>query len=116
MRAMGVPKSRSVWFTLNALAWIVTNALGAAAFLHFASQTWIQPELRGEDVARDGDAVVWFATALPFALACLLADLVMLALAVRIGVIQKRWSPLMVAGATGVVWAVAMAVDVTHRF
>lgn len=113
---MSAPPAPRRWLTVNAASWIITNGLGALAFLHFASKTWIEPELRGEDVARDGDAVVWFATALPFALACLVADVVMIVLAIRLGLRRRVWSPLVVALCIGLGWALAMAVDVSRRY
>ena len=116
MVPMASPKAPVGWLTLNALAWIFTNFLGAIAFLFFASQTWIEPELRGEDVGREGDAVVWFGTALPVAFACLLLDVVMVVLAVRVGIARKQWSPFLVAGGIGIGWAVTIRIDVAPRF
>lgn len=50
--------------------------LGAMAYLWLSSRTWIEPELRDENVASAGAAVVWFGTALPVLIGFLLADFV----------------------------------------
>ena len=56
--------------------WLVANVLGAAAYVWLSSWTWLEPELRGEDVARDGDAIVWSMTALPVFVCFMVADFV----------------------------------------
>ena len=62
--------------------WIATNALGAVAFIYSASKTWLEPELRGENVARGGDAFVWFLSALPILLLFVITDIVWVSFAV----------------------------------
>ena len=54
--------------------WIVANLLGAALYLWLASATSLEPELRGEGVARSGDAMVWGSTALPLLALFIVAD------------------------------------------
>ena len=56
--------------------WLLCNAIGAAAYLWLSSQIWIEPELRGQDVARSGDAMLWATTALPVLVVSILANLV----------------------------------------
>lgn len=57
---------------------MAANIIGAAAYVWLSSLTWLEPELRGEDVARAGDAMVWAMTALPVLVGFALADLVWL--------------------------------------
>ena len=116
MAGLQLFRTRRPWLATNALAWISFNVLAAVIYLHFASKTWIEPELRGEGVGREGDAVVWFGTAFPIALSCFLADIVMLVLAIRIGARTKQWSPLIVARGIGLGWAGAMTIDLARRF
>jgi hypothetical protein len=54
--------------------WLVANVLGAAAYVWLSSWTWLEPALRGEEVARAGDAVVWSMTALPLFVGFMVAD------------------------------------------
>jgi hypothetical protein len=56
--------------------WIVANLFGATIYTLLASLTWIEPELRGEEVARAGAAIVWASSALPVLIAFVVADLV----------------------------------------
>jgi hypothetical protein len=46
-------------------AWTLLNVVAAAAFVWLASWTWLEPNLRGEEVARGGDALVWMTGAAP---------------------------------------------------
>jgi len=45
--------------------WTLLNVIAAAAFVWLASWTWLEPNLRGEEVARGGDALVWMTGAAP---------------------------------------------------
>ncbi|MDB5479732.1 MAG: hypothetical protein JWO83_785 [Caulobacteraceae bacterium] len=45
--------------------WMLPNVLASAGFVHLASWTWLEPNLRGENVARAGDALVWGFGAFP---------------------------------------------------
>lgn len=56
--------------------WLLANAAGAALYLWLASWTWIEPQLRGENPARSGDAFRWAITALPVLLAFAVANFV----------------------------------------
>ena len=44
---------------------MVANLIGMAVFLHFAVQTWIEPQLANEPGARGGEFIVWGVSALP---------------------------------------------------
>jgi hypothetical protein len=113
---MGTSNRQRWWIVANALAWLVTNTLGAIAYLWLASKTWIEPQLRGEVVGRAGDALVWGTTALPVALIFLLANLGMVGLSIFTGLRAKNWSLLFVAFAIGLGWALVMAIDLRNRF
>lgn len=52
--------------TSNGLTvWMLANVVASGVFTHLASWTWLEPNLRGQDVARSGDAMIWGLTALP---------------------------------------------------
>jgi hypothetical protein len=40
-------------------AWVVINLVASAMFTYFASWTWLEPNLRREEVASGGDVMVW---------------------------------------------------------
>ena len=63
---------------MNMLLIVALNAVGVGVYLAISSRTWLEPELRGESVATGGDAVVWFFTALPVAVAFLVFDSILL--------------------------------------
>jgi len=84
--------------------WLIANAIGAAAYVWLSSLTWLEPDLRGEDVARAGDAMVWSMTALPLLVGFVLADLVWLISRVRTG--QSCQPMLLVA----LLWAVIIGI------
>lgn len=46
-------------------AWTLANIVASAAFVWLTSWTWVEPNLRGAEVARGGDAVVWMLGAFP---------------------------------------------------
>jgi hypothetical protein len=52
----------------------LVNVAASFTFIYFASWTWLEPNLRGEDVARDGDAIVWVMGAFPVLAASVIAD------------------------------------------
>ena len=85
--------------------WLVANAFGAMAYLWLSSRTWIEPELRGEDVGRAGAAVVWFDTALPVFIGFVIADFVWFLRGTRRG--QSR-RPMMLAA---ILWVVVIGLD-----
>ena len=66
--------------TRSLMAWVAANVIASAAFLHLASWTWLEPNLRGEHAARGGDAVVWMLGAFPVLAAAALANVVWLGL------------------------------------
>jgi hypothetical protein len=84
--------------------WLVANVIGAAAYVWLSSQTWLEPELRGETVARAGDAIVWAMTALPVLLGFALVDLVWLIRRVRSG---QSLQPILLAA---LLWAVVLGI------
>jgi len=83
----------------------VANALGAIVYLWLSSRTWIEPELRGESVARSGDAVVWFTTALPVFIGFIIANLVWF---IRRARQDRGRQPMLLAA---FMWVVALGVD-----
>jgi len=85
--------------------WLAANVLGAMAYLWLSSGTWIEPELRGEDVAWSGDAVVWFTTALPVLVAFIVVDCVWFTLRVRR---RQRLQPMLLAA---FLWVIVLGVD-----
>jgi len=91
--------------------WTLANVVAAAAFMHFASWTWLEPNLRGEDVARGGDALVWMLSAFPILVLAALCNLVW------VGVVefQSRKTgigrPISIFVIVAGVWISALAVD-----
>jgi hypothetical protein len=64
-------------------AWTLANVFTASTFLYFASWTWLEPNLRGEGVARGGDVVIWALSAFPILLVAFAANLIWLAMVAR---------------------------------
>jgi len=91
--------------------WTLVNVVAAAAFLHFASWTWLEPNLRGEDVARGGDALVWMFSAFPILILAGLCNVVWIGLVElesrRSGMGRPLPCFVVIAG----VWISALAVD-----
>lgn len=65
---------------------------------------------------RGGDAMVWGVTALPVALASFLADLALVALAIRLGLKLRSWTLSLATLGIGLGWAIVFAIDVMQRF
>jgi hypothetical protein len=84
--------------------WLIANAVGAAVYVWLSSWTWLEPELRGQDVARAGDAMVWAMTALPVLVGFALADLVWLIRRVRTG---QSCQPMLLAA---LLWVVILGI------
>ena len=84
--------------------WIAANILGLALYLYFASKTWIEPELRGENVATGGVAMVWGLSALPILLVFFLADGIWFAMGLARGLKRGDWRTLPALVVVGLVW------------
>jgi hypothetical protein len=91
--------------------WVVANAVASAAFTHLASWTWLEPNLRGEDVARGGDALVFMFGAFPVLAVAVLANIIWLAFAST----ERRRSgapwPISNVTVVAVIWISALVVD-----
>ena len=92
-------------------AWVLANIVVASVFLYFASWTWLEPNLRGEDVARGGDIVVWMFGAFPILLFAVAANLIWFLLAARVrSKAGQRWpSAFLVIVAS--IWGAAVLLD-----
>jgi hypothetical protein len=91
--------------------WTIINVVAAAAFMHFASWTWLEPNLRGEDVARGGDAVVFMLSAFPILAIAGICNLVWISLvevAHRKTAVSRPW-PAIIVIAT--LWISALTVN-----
>jgi len=92
-------------------AWVAANVVASALFLHFASWTWLEPNLRGEEVARGGDALVWMLSAFPILMVATLANILWLVMAAR----ERRSSqtpwPIQATLLVVVIWVCAMTVN-----
>jgi hypothetical protein len=92
-------------------AWTVVNIAASAAFCWLASWTWLEPNLRGEEVARGGDAIVWMLSAFPVLAVSAAANAVWLALIWRERR-QKRGSwPGAAITVIAAIWISALFVD-----
>jgi len=99
----------------SARFWIAANIVGAGTFLWLAARTWIEPELRHDDVARGGDGVLWTVTALPVLIAFLVLDLVWLTLVVVRLAKTQAWPSASPLAATTLLWLSAIFVDLAMR-
>ncbi len=99
---------RSAW-------WIAGNIVAILLYLYLSSWTWLEPELRGEDVATGGDAVVWALSAFPVLVVAMVMNLAV----VVWGAIDRRrrgqwpfasWSWVIVAA-----WFAAYVIDLYHH-
>jgi len=100
-----------VLHTRGLTAWIAANIVASAAFLHFASWTWLDPNLRGQDVARGGDALVWMMSAFPILMVAFLGNLIWFVLVDRE---RRKTGADWPASATiliAVIWVCVLAVD-----
>ena len=95
--------------------WLIANAAGIALFLYLASKTWIEPELKGLQVATGGAAVVWAFSALPVMLLFLLVDLVWFGRASYRAVKYNAIAPLAVVFLAGAAWVAAAYFDNIHH-
>jgi hypothetical protein len=95
--------------------WVAANVVGAAAFLWFASKTWIEPALRHEDVARGGDAILWAVTALPVLIAFLVLDLIWLTLVMVKLAKSQAWHSALPVAAMGLLWLGVIFADLAMR-
>ncbi|HVV70759.1 MAG TPA: hypothetical protein VHI52_04550, partial [Verrucomicrobiae bacterium] len=60
--------------------WALANVVASAAFVWLASWAWLEPNLRGQEVARGGDALVWMLAAAPVLALSAVSNAVWLAL------------------------------------
>ncbi len=91
--------------------WMAANVVGSAVFIHFASWTWLEPNLRGDDVARDGDAVVWMLGAFPVLVAAALANAIWFAFASRERLRRSGVWPISSITVVTAVWISSLVVD-----
>lgn len=91
--------------------WTLLNVIATAAFVWLASWTWLEPNLRGEQVARGGDALVWMTGAAPLFGVSLLGN------AVWLGVVHRErrrtganW-PASTITVVAAIWISALVVD-----
>ena len=92
-------------------AWVVTNVAASSAFTYFASWTWLEPSLRGEEVARGGDAMVWAIAALPVLAVSVIADGVWLVLIARERAKRSAPWPISFLVITAAAWTAALLVN-----
>ena len=92
-------------------AWTIGNVIAASAFLHLASWSWLEPNLRNEEAARGGDALVWTLSAFPVLMLALLANVAWLSLAALERARHNRPWPLSPLAVVAVIWASALVVN-----
>lgn len=97
-------------FIRSQIWWVLANTLGIAAFLTFASKTWIEPELANEAGASAGSFIVWGFSALPILVVFLLAHAIIGIIALR----GKRGWALPIA-LTSACWIAAAVFDNFHH-
>jgi hypothetical protein len=105
------------WAALMLLAlrrekwWLVANAFGVFAFLHMATKTWREPELRGVEIATSGVALVWAFTALPVLVSFFAINTVWLVLGDHQRNKTGDWRQLTVAIGVVAVWVGVAVLD-----
>jgi hypothetical protein len=97
--------------TRGLTAWIAANIVASAAFLHFASWTWLDPNLRGQDVARGGDALVWMVSAFPILMAAILGNVSWFVLVARERRKTEANWPTSATLLIAIIWVCAVADD-----
>ena len=108
--------SRTAWKRIITVGWLCANLLGVVSFLHWsASCCWIEPELRGEDVATGGVAVVWAFGPLPILVAFVLADAAWAYFAETKSSQGHRLKPLVTPLLMLAVWGAAFVFDGLHH-
>jgi len=94
---------------------LAANAFGLIAYLHLASKTWTEPELRGVPHAIAGPTFVWVLSALPVLFVSFLVDVVWLCVAVFRGIRSPDWWPITVVMGTAAIWTAAVLLDFSNR-
>ena len=92
-------------------SWMLANVVASAIFIHFASWAWLEPNLRGEDVARGGDAAVWMFGALPVIAISILANLIWFAFVSRERMKSGAVWPIPIITVVSAIWISALVVD-----
>lgn len=87
-----------------------------AAYLYFASKTWVRPGEEGLH-SMTGEPIVWAITAVPFLLASTVVNLVWLAVLFYYMLARRRgpWSDLIVFSAVLCAWMVALVLDFSRH-
>ena len=91
--------------------WVLVNLAASAAFTYFASWTWLEPNLRGENVARGGDVLIWAVGALPILVVSLIGDGVWLLLIARERARQRLTWPVPFIVIIVATWITALIVN-----
>ncbi len=95
--------------------WVIVNLIGMAAFLYFAVETWIEPELANEPGASGGEFMVWGVSALPIFLFFMLAHF---GISVATGLERRRsgsWRGEIFLGVTLWCWFAVFVYDNSHH-
>jgi hypothetical protein len=91
--------------------WVSAEVVASAVFLHLASWRWLEQNLRGREVARSGDALVWTSSAFPILVVATLANLLWRVLMAR----ERRKSetpwPISATFLVAFIWACAMTMN-----
>jgi len=90
---------------------MLANVIASAVFIHFASWTWLEPNLRGTEVANGGDAVVWMFGAFPVLIFAALANAIWFFLASRERLRRNGDWPLSSIAVVTTIWISALVVD-----
>jgi hypothetical protein len=97
------------------LLWMATNAVGIAAFLALASESWIEPELADVPGASGGQAFVWAMTALPVLVFFSIANLGWLLVALGRSLLSQSLKPAISPSLVMVLWVLAFIYDGAHH-
>jgi hypothetical protein len=94
---------------------LAANAIGLIAYLHLASKTWIEPELRGVPHAIAGTTFVWVLSAFPVLFVFLLVDIAWLCVTISRGFRSRDWWPTTVVMGTAAIWTAAVLLDFSNH-
>ncbi len=92
-------------------AWTLANIAASTAFIWLSSWNWLEPNLRREDVARGGDALIWMVGAFPVLAISAAGNIVWLALVRRERRRQGLTWPVATMIVVAAVWISAIIVD-----
>jgi hypothetical protein len=95
---------------------VITNVIGASAYLLISSKYWADPRLIDVPGAGVGEPFLWGLTALPILLAFFLLNASYILLACFTFLRTKKWTLGVSFLIVPVIWAIVVYVDFSHHW